>query len=81
MYAAVRVSYIWLPCVPRSSSFSDYAEKLCHHKSGAPLILFIRLQRKLMLVLPGYSFYMIKKTLHQLYHMENRNRSELRQVT
>lgn len=59
-YAAVHVSRIWLPCVPRSSSFSGYAEKLCHHKSGIPLILFIRLQRKLTLVLPGYSFYMLK---------------------
>lgn len=60
VYTAVCVSHIWLPCVPRSSSFSGYAEKLCHHKSGSPLILFIRLQRKLMLVLPGYSFYMLK---------------------
>lgn len=60
VYTAVRVSHIWLPCVPRSSSFSGYAEKLCHHKSGSLLILFIRLQRKLTLVLPGYSFYMLK---------------------
>lgn len=58
----VHVSHIWLPCVPRSSSFSGYAEKLCHHKSGAPLMLFIRLQRKLTLVLPGYSLYMIKNS-------------------
>lgn len=61
VYAVVHVSHIWLPCVPRRRSFSGCAEKLCHHKSGAPLILFIRLQRKLTLVLPGYSFNMIKK--------------------
>lgn len=60
VYTALRVNQIWLPCVPRSPSFSGYAEKLCHHKSGTPLRLFIRLQRKLTLVLPGYSFYMIK---------------------
>lgn len=60
VHAVVRVSRIWLPCVPRSHSCSGYAEKLCHHKSGALLILFIRLQRKLTLVLPGYSFHVIK---------------------